>query len=94
VGLSLLEAKQIGMLTYYLLFVMMDLTDDGKFSDAKFVGSILDHCLKTWSTLLDSAMIHGLWNKVPLKEMFHLFALLQLLLSTERNWVRQLWYHP
>jgi hypothetical protein len=38
-GLSLLEAKQIGMLTYYYLFAsMMDLTDNGKFSDRVLFG--------------------------------------------------------
>jgi hypothetical protein len=54
VGLSLLEAKQIDMLTYYM-FAMMDLTDDGKLSDIKCEGSILGQRLKAWSTLPDGA---------------------------------------
>jgi hypothetical protein len=92
-GLTLLEAKQIGILTYYL-FAMMDLTDDGKFSDVKFVGSILGHRLKAWSTLPDSAMIHGLWHKAPLQATYQWFASLQSLLGIEQNWVKQLRYHP
>ena len=92
-GLTLLEAKQIGILTYYL-FAMMDLTDDGKFSDVKFVGSILGNRLKAWSTLPDSAMIHGLWHKAPLQATYQWFASLQSLLGTEQNWVKQLRYHP
>jgi hypothetical protein len=92
-GLNLLEAKQIGILTYYL-FAMMDLTDDGRFNDSKFIGSILGHRLKTWSQLPDSAMIHGLWNKAPLQATYQWFSSLQLLLSTEQNWVKRLRYHP
>ena len=38
-GLALLEAKYLGILTYYL-FAMMDLTD-GTFSNEQFVSSIL-----------------------------------------------------
>jgi hypothetical protein len=92
-GLTLLEAKQVGILTYYL-FAMMDLTDDGKFSDAKFVGSILGNRLKAWSTLPDSAMIHGLWHKAPLQATYQWFASLQSLLGIEQTWVKQLRYHP
>ena len=92
-SLTLLEAKQIGILTYYL-FAMMDLTDDGKFSDAKFVGSILGNRLKAWSTLPDSAMIHDLWHKAPLQATYQWFASLQSLLGTKQNWVKQLRYHP
>ena len=92
-GLTLLEAKQIGILTYYL-FAMMDLTDNGKFSDVKFIGSILGNRLKAWSTLPDSAMIRGLWHKAPLQVTYQWFALLQSLLGTKQNWVKQLRYHP
>jgi hypothetical protein len=92
-GLSLLEAKQIGILVYFM-FAMMDLSDDGKFGDEKFVGSILGRRLKTWSTLPDSAMIHGLWNKAPLQATFQWFASLQSLLGTIQNWVKRLRYHP
>jgi hypothetical protein len=81
-GLTLLEAKQIGILTYYL-FAMVDLSDDGKFSDGKFVGSILGHRLKTWSQLPDSAMVHGLWNKDPLQATYQWFSSLQTLLSNK-----------
>jgi hypothetical protein len=93
VGLSLLEAKQIGMLTYYL-FAMMDLTDDGKFSDAKFAGSLLGQRLKAWSTLPDSATIHSLWNKAPLQTTYQWFASLQSILSTVQKWIKRLRYHP
>ncbi len=92
-GLTLLEAKQIGILTYYL-FAMMDLSDDGKFSDRKFVGSILGRRLKTWSQLPDSAMVHGLWNKAPLQATYQWFSSLQTLLGIEQNWVKRLRYHP
>jgi hypothetical protein len=92
-SLTLLEAKQIGILTYYL-FAMMDLTDNGKFSDVKFVGSILGHRLKAWSTLPDSVMIHGLWHTAPLQATYQWFASLQSLRGTEQNWVKQLHYHP
>jgi hypothetical protein len=53
--LSLLEAEQIGILTYHL-FSMMNPSDDGTFSPAKFVGSILGQSLKVWSAHLNSAM--------------------------------------
>jgi hypothetical protein len=92
-GLSLLEAKQIGILVYYL-FAMMDLSDDGMFNSAKFAGSILGQRLKAWSALPDSAMIHGLWNRAPLQVTFHWFASLQSILSTAHRWIKQLRYHP
>jgi hypothetical protein len=74
IGLSLLEAKQVGILTYYL-FAMMDLTN-GTFSDEKFVGSILGNCLKVWSTLPDSANMHGLWTHSPLQVTYYWFKFL------------------
>ncbi len=92
-GLTLLEAKQIGILTYHL-FAMMDLTDNRKFSDAKFVGSILGHQLKTWSQLPDGAMVHSLWNKAPLQATYQWFSSLKSLLGIEQNWVKRLRYHP
>ena len=91
-GLSLLEAKQVGILTYYL-FAMMDLTD-GSFSDKKFESSILGNRLKVWSLLPDSPNIHGLWNKAPLQATYHWFASLQSLLQIEQNWIKRLRYHP
>jgi hypothetical protein len=91
-GLSLLEAKQVGMLVYYL-FAMMDLTD-GTFSDEKFMGSILGNRLKIWSTLPDSANIHGLWNRAPLQATYYWLSSLQTLLGIEQNWIKRLRYHP
>jgi hypothetical protein len=91
-GLTLLEAKHLGILTYYL-FAMMDLTD-GTFSDEKFASSILGQRLKAWSSLPDSATIHGLWNQAPLQATYHWFASLQSLLSTIQLWVKRLRYHP
>jgi hypothetical protein len=91
-GLSLLDAKQVGILAYYL-FAMMDLTD-GTFSDEKFMGSILGNRLKIWSTLPDSATIHGLWNRAPLQATYYWLSSLQTLLSIEQNWVKRLRYHP
>jgi hypothetical protein len=91
-GLTLLEAKHLGILTYYL-FAMMDLTD-GSFSDEKFVTSILGQRLKAWSSLPDSATIHGLWNQAPLQATYQWFASLQSLLCTIQLWVKRLRYHP
>jgi hypothetical protein len=87
-----LEAKHLGILTYYL-FAMMDLTD-GSFSDEKFVQSILGQRLKAWSSLPDSATIHGLWNQAPLQATYQWFASLQSLLCTIQLWVKRLRYHP
>jgi hypothetical protein len=92
-AMSLLEAKHIRMLTYYM-FTIMDLTDDGEFSGIKFAGSILGQCLKMWTTLPDSAMIYGLWNQAPLQAIHHWFLSLQSLLSTKQNWVKRLQCHP
>ncbi len=90
-GLTLLEAKHLGVLTYYL-FAMMDLTD-GTFSDENFALSILGQRLKAWSCLPDSATIHGLWNQSPLQATYQWFASLQSLLSTMQLWVKRLRYH-
>ena len=92
-GFILLEAKQIVILTHHL-FAMMDLTDDGKFSDEKFVGSILGHQLKTWSQLPDSAIVHSLRNKAPLQATYQWVSSLKSLLGMEQNWVKRLRYHP
>jgi hypothetical protein len=91
-GLTLLEAKHLGILTYYL-FAMMDLTD-GTFSDEKFATSILGQRLKAWCSLPDSATIHGLWNQSPLQATYQWFASLQSLLCTIQLWVKRLRYHP
>ena len=91
-GLTQLQAKQIGILTYYL-FAMMDL-EDGSFSDVKFETSILGQRLKAWSRLPDSAMIHSLWNQSPLQATYQWFASLQSLLSTMQTWIKKLRYHP
>jgi hypothetical protein len=91
-GLTQLEAKQIGILTYYL-FAMMDL-EDSTFSDRKFEASILGQRLKAWSRLPDSATIHGLWNQSPLQVTYQWFASLQSLLNTIQTWSKRLRYHP
>jgi hypothetical protein len=85
-GLTQLQAKQIGILTYYL-FAMMDL-EDGTFSNCKFKSSILGQHLKAWSQLPDSAMIHGLWNQSPVQATYHWFVSLQSLLHTMQSWIK------
>ena len=90
-GLTQLQAKQIGILTYYL-FAMMDL-EEGSFSDVKFETSILGQRLKTWSLLPDSAMIHSLWNQSPLQATYQWFSSLQSLLNTMQGWIKRLRYH-
>jgi hypothetical protein len=72
---------------------MMDLTD-GTFSDEKFVKSILGQRLKAWSSLPDSAAIHGLWNQLPLQATYQWFASLQSLLCTMHSWIKRIRYHP
>jgi hypothetical protein len=91
-GLTLLEAKHLGILTHYL-FAMMDHTD-GTFCDEKIVSSILGQRLKAWSSLPDSATIHGLWNQALLQAIYQWFASLQSLLCTIQLWVKRLRYHP
>jgi hypothetical protein len=92
-GLSLLEAKQVGTLLYYL-FAMMDLTE-GTFSNEKFAGSILGRRLKVWSMLPDSATVHGLWHRAPLQaSTYYWFASLQSLLEIENKWIKTLRSHP
>jgi hypothetical protein len=79
-GLTMLEATQVGLLTYYL-FAMMDLVED-TFSDQNLAGSILGLRLKAWSTLPTNTTIQSLWNQASLQTTYHWFASLQLLLST------------
>jgi hypothetical protein len=90
-GITQLQAKQIGILTYYL-FAMMDL-EDGTFCDRKFEASILGQRLKTWSMLPESAIIHNLWNQSPLQATYQWFASLQSLLNTMQTWIKRLHYH-
>jgi hypothetical protein len=90
-GLSQLQAKQIGILTYYL-FAMMDL-EDGTFSDCKFETSILGHLLKAWSQLPNSTLIHSLWNQSPVQATYQWFSSLQSLLNTMQTWIKRLRYH-
>ncbi len=90
-GLTQLQAKQIGILTYYL-FAMMDL-EDGTFSDRKFESSILGQRLKAWSHLPDGPMIHILWNQSPVQATYQWFASLQALLQTMQSWIKRLRYH-
>jgi hypothetical protein len=91
-GLSLLEAKQIGILVFYL-FAQMDL-QDYTFSPAKFELSILGQRIKMWSILPDSHNVHGLWSKSPLQATYQWFAALQQLLLIEQSWIKRLHYHP
>ena len=90
-GITQLQAKQIGILTYYL-FAMMDL-EDGTFCDRKFEASILGQRLKAWSMLPESAIIHSLWNQSPLQATYQWFASLQSLLNTMQTWIKRLHYH-
>jgi hypothetical protein len=61
-GLSLMDAKHVGVLTYHL-FSMLDLTNS--FKDTKFRRSIFGQRLRAWSDLPDNPMIHGIWQKSP-----------------------------
>jgi hypothetical protein len=90
-GLSLLEAKQIGILTYYT-FAMMDIEPD--FLSEKFSGSVLGTRLKAWSALPDNATIHAIWNKHPRAATYHWFQSLQSILWTMQSWIKRLRYHP
>ena len=90
-GLSLLEAKQIGILTYYT-FAMMDIEPD--FLSDKFSGSILGIRLKAWSLLPDNATIHSIWNQHPRAATYHWFQSLQSILWTLQSWIKRLRYHP
>jgi hypothetical protein len=61
-GMSLMDAKHVGVLTYHL-FAMLDLTES--FEDTKFRQSIFGQRLQAWSDLLDNPMIHGIRQKSP-----------------------------
>ena len=90
-GLSLLEAKQIEILTYYT-FDMMDIEPD--FLSDKFSGSVLGIRLKAWSLLPDNATIHSIWNQHPRGATYHWFQSLQMILWTIQSWIKRLRYHP
>jgi hypothetical protein len=89
-GISLAEAKHIGVLTYYL-FAMIDLTDD--FGDQKFRASLFGRRLRTWSDLPDNPIVHGLWHKSPLQASYYWFMSLQTLLAVFHSWLTNLTYH-
>jgi hypothetical protein len=59
-GLSLMDAKHIGVLAYYL-FAMLNLTDT--FEDTKFRCSLFGQRLKAWSDLPDNPLVHGISRK-------------------------------
>jgi hypothetical protein len=90
-GLSLMEAKQIGILTYYL-FAMIDLTD--QFDDAKFRSSLFGQRLRAWSDLPDNPAVHGIWQTSPKQTTYFWFQSLQSLLFVFQTWIKNLRYHP
>jgi hypothetical protein len=90
-GLSLMDAKHIGVLTYYL-FAMLNLT--GQFDDVKFRRSLLGQQLKAWSDLPDNPLIHGIWQQFPRQTTYFWFQSLQSLLFVFQSWMKNLRYHP
>jgi hypothetical protein len=90
-GLSLMEAKQLGVLTYYL-FAMIDLTD--QFDDTKFRASLFGQRLRAWSDLPDNPSIHGIWQTAPTQTTYYWFQSLQSLCFVFQTWIKNLRYHP
>jgi hypothetical protein len=86
-----MDAKHIGVLTYYL-FAMLDLTD--QFEDVKFRRSLFGQRLKAWSDLPDNPLIHGIWQQFPRQTTYYWFQSLQSLLFVFQNWIKNLRYHP
>jgi hypothetical protein len=90
-GLSLMDAKHVGVLTYHL-FAMMDLTDN--FEDTKFRRSIFGQRLRAWSDLPDNPMIHGIWQQSPRQTTYFWFQSLQSLCLVFQTWIKNSRYHP
>jgi hypothetical protein len=90
-GLTLMDAKHLGVLTYYL-FAMLDLTDT--FEDTKFRRSLFGQRLKAWSELPDTPLIHGVWQQSPKQVTYYWFQSLQSLCLVFQIWIKNLRYHP
>ncbi len=90
-GLSLMDAKHVGVLTYHL-FSMLDLTNS--FEDTKFRRSIFGQRLRAWSDLPDNPMIHGIWQKSPRQTTYFWFQSLQSLCLVFQTWIKNSRYHP
>ncbi len=90
-GISLMDAKHLGVLTYHL-FVMIDLTDS--FEDTKFRGSLFGQRLRAWSDLPDNPSIHGIWQTNPKQTTYFWFQSLQSLCFVFQTWIKNLRYHP
>ena len=89
-GLTLADAKHIGVLTYYL-FAMLDLTDT--FEDRKFRLSLFGKRLRMWSDLPDNPLVHGIWTQSPRQASYYWFASLQSLMLIFQTWIKSLRYH-
>jgi hypothetical protein len=85
-----MDAKHIGVLTYYL-FAMLDLTDT--FEDTKFRSSLFGQQLKAWSDLPDNPLVHGIWQTSPKQITCFWFQSLQSLCLVFQSWIKQLEYH-
>jgi hypothetical protein len=90
-GISLMDAKHIGVLTYHL-FAMIDLTDS--FEDTKFRGSLFGQRLRAWSDLPDNPSIHAIWQTSPKQTTYFWLQSLQSLCFVFQTWIKNLRYHP
>jgi hypothetical protein len=90
-GLTLLEAKHLGLLTYYL-FAMVDLPDT--LQDTHFRKSILGSRLKAWCVLPDNPNVHSIWSQYPGQATYQWFLSLQHLLLIVMSWIKWLRFHP
>jgi hypothetical protein len=90
-GLSLLEAKHLGILTYYL-FAMIDLPDT--LQDVQFRKSLLGSRLKAWSVLPDNPTVHTIWSQHPVQATYQWLHSLQNLLYIFQSWIKWQNYHP
>jgi hypothetical protein len=89
-GLTLLEAKHLGIITYYL-FAMIDLPDT--LQDTHFRKSVLGARLKAWSVLPDNPNVHSIWNQYPGQATYQWFQTLQHLLNIIQTWIKWLRFH-
>jgi hypothetical protein len=90
-GLTILEAKHLGILTYHL-FAMIDLPDT--LQDVQFRKSALGSQLKAWSVLPDNPNVHTIWSQHPGQATYQWLQSLQHLLSIFQAWIKWLRYHP
>jgi hypothetical protein len=89
-GITLAEAKHVGLLAYSL-FAMLDLSD--VFEDRKFRNSLLGRRLRAWSDLPDNPLVHGIWTQSPKQTSYYWFMSLQSLLLIFQTWIKNLRYH-